>query len=566
MEWGRRCYSSAWRLFKDDNKEVLVKGRYYFSPANTPHAPFHQLFSLDMTQTSWYSPSALGEVEGYRVWDKGEPPSKLPLNRIVGTPDCLRNGATRAVPFKDLINGFVPQCFTPIPVDDSWPIIAEFAMCIVQKSHAKIIKWLYERDENSIRAYLSTWLGNDVTVAVNLRDGEFPCTCIVRGANWSAAIAAGTESNLHLALQAIEAVNGPQNFGQFGTIANWINGGTQILEDLEANGYQPGDKVFFCGHSYGAVSAMTLAVRMRIARPEMQIRYLLFGSPKPGDMRFRRFVETMQGVALEARNDPVPWLPPSFDFSIEFLLTYAPGLLTAFNQWIPTPYRLLLETNGQLRFFYQSDIIASQLETIVQAVLNGDPLPVIEPHLIENYLASTLARCPDAPPVPPCVALFAPFARFRMEFICPAYPFIDGRSFTDIEQLSPYPILGTSASLSPGFMFGNISCNDLGPSDVLSGSFTAGPAGVGDYSFLATNVPVDVSDWPNKLTCRFTSTDSEGHPSLGEIVVNFYPVPYDTGTATMESGFTFDAIGTPTTPPAQPTAELKLKLRFEVLL
>ena len=519
-----------------------------------------------MTQTSWRGPSALGEVEGYHKYDNGEPPSKLPLNQIVGTPDCLRRGAVNGIPFSRTINGFVPGCFVPQPLEDSWPIIAEFAMCIVQKSHAKIIKWLYDRDEVSIRAYLATWLGNDITVAVNLRDGEFPCTCIVRGLNWSAAIAAGTESNLHLALQAIEAVNGPVNFGQFGTIANWINGGTQILDDLEANGYQPGDKVFFAGHSYGAVSAMTLACRMRIARPEMQIRYLLFGSPKPGDFRFRRLMETMQGLAIQARDDPVPWLPPSLDFSIEFLLTYAPGLLTAFNMWIPTPNALLLETNGQLKQFFQSDIIASQLETIVQAVLNDDPIPVIAPHLIENYLFSTLQRCPDAPPVPPCVALFAPFARFRMEFVCPAYPFIDGQSFTDLEQLTPYPILGTSASLAPGFMFGNISCNDLGHHDVLSGAFTAGPAGVGDYAFLATNVPVDVSDWPNKLTCRFTSPDSTGAPALGEVVVNFYPVPYDTGTATMESGFSFAAIGHPLVPPAQPTVTMKLKIRFEVSL
>lgn len=443
-----------------------MKGRYYFSPPNTPHAPKHNLGSRNWEDRNHEIQITLGEnPDAKTVYDFGEPPSLLPFARLVGSPRCIAQGSASGFPFDETVAGFLPDCYTAIEQADVWPIVSEFATCNVQRNCAYIIHFIYEEDEASIRGGISAWLGDSVVVNVHFSTGLRPSVVTVIGPDWSAAFLNGTTSFQQLALQAFGSLEGPVNQGIFGTVPLWYNSSSYVLALLSADGMRIGDKVFFSGHSYGSAVAMCCAARLRAFQPLPLIRYLTFGSPKLGDARLQALVNRCSGFDLINSGDFVAFLPPDLTLSSLVWDLFPIALLRNFNLWLPSPTRYLVLENGRLIPDGTFVIGTHLLDSLISAAVSGNPIAALRPHTMDEYLDRILNRCPgDFPPMSECDVIAEYSKWHRMTIISPDYPFIDGRS--DQHEGLNFPWVFGGGPPNQFFM-ANVLCGDPQFSDEL---------------------------------------------------------------------------------------------------
>ena len=399
VEYGRSCYSSAWRLFAD-RPDQLVRGRYYFAPDNAPHFPsVHRLGSRNWNDQEYVTEQTLGEDLLYpQKWNAGQPPAAPPNVISIGPLREFANGSqsAAAVAVRTLIDGFIPDCY---PLDERLPIwreISAYARCQVQRLWAYVICLLYEQDGAGIVALFTDWIGDQAVVTFHDRTVLFPACCTVIAEDWSAIAWEGTTYYEQYALQGLYSLAGPINFGGLSTLPLWYQAATRGLDFLTADGHVVGKPIFFAGHSYGAAAATIAAARLRLVGTTPFIRYLTFGSPKPGDDRLTDLIQRCQGYSLRNAGDWVTIVPLDELQIWPFLTIYPPGILRALERWSATPNSYVQHEDGFLEPRGQQTLTTETIAHILSFAFAGEPLEILNAHTLAEYRRRIDVRCQGA--------------------------------------------------------------------------------------------------------------------------------------------------------------------------
>lgn len=411
----RSCYQSLWSLYRD-RPDILVPGRYYFSPPGTPAYPFpHNLGSRNYTSDFDYSIPGLGErgLPAKTHYDKGTRPGVLPLPRMVGSQDCIELGETTLPPANLIIN-YVPGdnfyqqanpgefdlgmrspagCYEPsivFPFDKkNLPLYIESKIDPnsrqVQRTICEVIRLSYGGTMLFARNTLINHLGY-YTAEVGIDPSGDPINgAVIATNNDFTIIAMPGSTNAGQWLAQIMSFTGPPlNFGRYGTTQFWENAANAQMTRLQTLGDGPTKPILVAGHSYGGAVACVLAAKLLIANPGRDVRLLTFGSPKPGDIRLRELMS--RSIRLHFANplDPVPVCPPDQFYSVSAGPTSLLHLSAWRNYYPPTP-RGYLTQNGWVEDVPDLDPLSGIFVSFIRDWAVGTAHQPGTLHSIESY-------------------------------------------------------------------------------------------------------------------------------------------------------------------------------------
>jgi pimeloyl-ACP methyl ester carboxylesterase len=398
VEWLRSCYSSEWFLFRD-SPGTVTKGRYYFSPPDTPFFNGQtKLSSRNWHDSNWTTLQALGEsVTAKQRWDNGAPPVVLPLAITIGESTCISQGERYAdrAPDSAIIDGFSARCFLG---DDEglllWQRASAITICSVQFFYGKIIEWLYGDNAGQIAEAFRLFLGARPVVTFHAGTSLLPACVTVIHDEFSLIVADGTRGFQQLALQAFFSITGPQNTGSYGTVALWYAASQSLHAYMLSDGADPTKPCLIVGHSYGGASAANLAARYHVGNPDRQVLLLTYGCPKPGDLRMQSILSEIESTALADDDDIVTVLPPDTLALVPVLSFLGIPGLRVFELWYPVPNQTRLDPDGSLTPNSRPVLDYATLLNATIRALAGIPLDPIAGHRITNYISRTVTRCP----------------------------------------------------------------------------------------------------------------------------------------------------------------------------
>ena len=398
VDWLRGCYTSQWQLFADD-PTIRTAGRYYFAPPGTSFvAGTHHLGSRRWHDKNWQHEVVLGEcLDTPQPWDAGLPPAAMPFARVVGSLECIARGETteNAIDPDELVDGFPAACF--MGQDDrneDWERLTAFNRCTVQRFYAKVILSLYADDETQIAEDFSAALEGFGVVTVHPSRNFMPSVCTVINPNYSIAVLDGTRSYQQGALQALTAIQRPTDRGPFGTVPLWWDASQWVHDHLTNDGANAEKPIFLVGHSYGGATALVLAGRYKNARPERDIRFLTYGSPKPGDSRLSIKLRQLVGINLANDDDLITVFPPDEETLHPVAVWLDLPHLAVWTEWERPPRQVRQDFDGTLT---PNDLVRPDFATllsIVNKVVDHHRLEPFSGHPIREYLRRIEMRCP----------------------------------------------------------------------------------------------------------------------------------------------------------------------------
>ena len=379
---------------------MTVAGRYYFSPPGTPFYPgFTRLSSATWYDANWPIAISLGEsLAAGREFDGGDLPSILPLNERVGSADCLADGelTNHAIDAASLIAGFSSECFLPQPAQTTtFEEASDYLSCSVQLMCGKIIQWLYGGDRAAIENFLSDFLGTGWTIRFHPREGFFPSCVTAKSGYGFLLFIEGTTDDVHFALQAAYSFLGPTNQGVLSTSDLWWSHADAVYSLIRADGFDGGVPFFVSGHSLGGVIALIIAARVIAAGPSRTVKYLTFGVPHCGDIRFKNLIALCSGWSLSNDGDIIPATPLNTDEIWPLFQALGVEALFQWANWLPIGTRYVQLRNGQLT--RQTDPVFDYLTLYNFAVdaIAGLDYPDVSDHFIPEYNRRNLLRCPN---------------------------------------------------------------------------------------------------------------------------------------------------------------------------
>jgi len=385
-------------LFRDA-PDVKTRGRYYFSPDDTPMVSgFHHLGSRTWLDGNAVLVQNLGEdLTSPHKWYAGAPPADVPSNFIVGTAACIRDGESvqHVSPDADLIDGFPSACFVA-PRVDVWPYVATVTRCSLQRFYARLIEWLYDDDGAAIEEAFQLLLGPAAVVRVHPQVMDFPAiaTCVID--DIMVVVLDGTRTFQQIALQGMYSLRSPQNFGILGTNPFWYLATSYVLGVLQSDGLAAGMRVMFAGHSFGAACALIAAARLEAWDAMPDIRYLTYGCPKPGNMRMQALTEQLVGINLANDDDIITVFPPDgVTMQVVMQALGAPQLAVWFD-WFRPGNQLLQLSDGTTRPNNFPFLDFFTLTNVANDVLGSVPIAPVTGHTITEYYRRIDLRCGGA--------------------------------------------------------------------------------------------------------------------------------------------------------------------------
>lgn len=352
--------------------------------------------TIDGTEPEGVVPPLLGESRSApHRWDSGALPVSLPNRKVLGSLDCLANGArlADAIPLADTRAGFPIGCFGKgkVPNPD-FDFAASVWVCETQCFWASLLYALSTQQYNDLRLRaLARFPGSSVSVSG--RSKLYPAFAWINHPEYVCLLADGSDTLSVVILQAIGLVKGPQSFGPWSTGNLWYSYAQTLLQTLKNQALLDGRPIVLVGYSYGGAAVLLLAALIRAFLPLVEIRYLTFGAPKPGDARLTEFVRAeFSGLSLVTDGDYLTAVPPAADV-IAGLTPFLgrPNFLN-WTMWTYPPETTLLRGADVLKNTYQ--VFDS---SIVTAIIRQFPARIrIKPpveHQLASYIAAIARRC-----------------------------------------------------------------------------------------------------------------------------------------------------------------------------
>lgn len=316
-------------------------------------------------------------------------PEIAPPANIVGSQECFAGGALypQGLPLVgDFVGGFPKRCwgpFQPIPVLTAGDInINDRA---VQYAMAQVMEAMYD-DVVAAAALLQTFLDRPAIISTHSSAGTvYPGIILARTDAYNVVIVAGVQNELQRALTALFSVLPPQDVGGFSTNSYFNLVANFLASFLFANGMDPTLPTLFVGHSLGGAVVTITAARMKVANPNTDIRLLTMGTPRPGDSRLRTAIGNLPSVNIVNVGDYVAQLPPVLRDFYPLAAEVLPMFGLSWVQWTDSANRLAVGIDGRTAPPSALAISWDDLNTAVNAALEGGPFPPVAAHSIAEY-------------------------------------------------------------------------------------------------------------------------------------------------------------------------------------
>lgn len=358
---------------------------------------FHLLSSANWDDSNWQTVSALGELRSaVRSFDDGSEPAVVPSAVVVGSESCIRSGEAlgQGLPASSLVNGFPAGCFLPPAAPSTtWSAASAVDSCAIQFMCARLIEWLYDANETAIADFLSGFLGPAWSLTYHARAGVVPAVFTARSSGGFLCWIEGTANFQQLALQATYAQEAPANFGVLSTSPFWYAASEAVRAYCEADGLNGSMPFFAAGHSYGAVLAELLAARLRAASSTRRIRWIGYGSPKPGDSRLNDLLFQTEGILLANDSDIITVVPPDALLMLPLIVLIGPALFGRWTAWRQAPFRFTMDDQGALTPNGIPLMDTVTLAALVTDIFGGVQFPNVLGHTITLYAERIVTRC-----------------------------------------------------------------------------------------------------------------------------------------------------------------------------
>ena len=383
----------------------MTRGRYYFSPPNTPFVPFGTMFgsatwdgngTIDGTEPPGTLPFVPGQVRGAPTrWDSGALPVDVPQAITVGSEDCLTGGDEIAdgVEPEGQTNGFPNLCFiTPPPANEDYVFGFSVWNCPTQAFWADQIALLYNGQFTDVTNNCQNRFAG-ATVTIVKQGALYPAYVLIVHPQYVCLASTGTTTLQQALVQVIQGFSAPQDFGQFGTALVWYNFANAIIAAITAANALDGRPIMLAGHSYGGAAVMVAIAQLGLLYPRTQTRYMTFGSPKPGDIRLRKLLDmAFDGLSMVNDDDWITALPPSADVMDAMTLISTFGFVPNWTKWSFPPETTFMYQSSLLKNTYpRYDSLA--FATYITAIITTGQLPTLVPHAMSEYQKRIGLRC-----------------------------------------------------------------------------------------------------------------------------------------------------------------------------
>jgi len=499
VDWSRRCYQSQWHLFRDA-LEITSGGRYYRPPPDTPFLRgLHHYGSREWYETNWPKIQWLGEsLTAPHTYDKGPPPETLPDNRIVGSKECIANGGriANALPYNQFINGFPNACFVGVnDIAQKWAKVSTYLSCSLQFFYSRCIEFTYDADIDSL-FFAFNRLIPGCTLDFRIRIGLQLNYCIVKSPGFCVVVIEGSSTAQQFAMQGVQGLRPPIQYGNYSTLPLWFDAASDVLNEMEGVGVDMNGKFMIVGHSYGAATALNVVARLQAFSPLRVVRYLTFGTPKPGDARMAKVIEDKpRGIMLANTGDLVTAVPPAFPIFFALFVVTGNEDIKNWDYWKRPSTNVLMDDTGQLTFNDFVVLDFATLATMLAQILALQPFDTVFTHFQRVYSRRIRTRCPNGEwPIDP--VLWAWLNREDgMTMESPELP--DGALVisADIPALQPAGEL-VMGEIDPAAEYGALVMGEVDPA-IDVGAIVAGPIELPDGELVAG--PIELPDGSQEL-------------------------------------------------------------------
>jgi pimeloyl-ACP methyl ester carboxylesterase len=341
----------------------------------------------------------LGErLDVPQEWNEGAAPA-WPVRAVaVGSKDCIANGDLIAdgVPYAATFDGIIEACIIKQNPDDVlWTKVSDYQNCNVQRMYAFVILAMANDDGISVDRILRAFVGVGPVISFHKSDGVFNGVCTVTSATWQLVLFDGTRNAQQFALQAFNAIAGPQDFGGISTNPFWFDASTVAMAKMIGDGQAAGMRLMCVGHSYGGAVACLVAARNRQADALRAVVYMTFGCPKIGDLRFVNVLQTCKGICISNDGDIVTILPPDAKTLAPILPLFPAFDLLLWARWHRPMPQALLFPDGHFQPNAQVPTDTATILALVADVIAQQSFDPVTQHFLVGYVGRLYARCPD---------------------------------------------------------------------------------------------------------------------------------------------------------------------------
>lgn len=390
VEWVRSSHHGFWR-FWSNRPALMTGGSFYFVPDDTPHLHCpHNFGTSDWRKGDPIQVQQLGEVADVDwKWHNGRAGTRPVPAVAIGTCADFASDWNFPPPNIDRRNlcGIDSRCFTNLRLT----YVERECLCnleelALQLIYARLIELMYYPDDVVFRAFILAWMGPFADVTIYPVAGNLPAMAIIHAQEFTFAVISGTDNFQQLALQGFQALQGATNYGNFSTVPLWMETSITLERRMKDCGMTEDQGVIMTGHSYGGCVAVLTAARMRAANADRDICVMTFGLPKPGDVRLREILQTVNEVDVLNDIDIVGNLPPNAR-ELAPLGGIVGALISGiWSRYVARGERWVLDFTGEGQWSDPPAWDTAVLRPIVARALAGLPSNPIEAHDIREYL------------------------------------------------------------------------------------------------------------------------------------------------------------------------------------
>lgn len=410
VDFLRQCGRSKWRLHRESTR--LTSGFYYKAVPGTPHYPGPHIFgSLIYTKEPGREETPLGEQSGSWASYSGEPPRRMPLPKLVGSPDCIANGFTD--------NGVVPlttvqqhgyslplACYREVDTSEFDVLKCRFAFKV-----AKVIEKLYESEALGTAEALAQFGPDGIVSTLPEGSGDFLPACLIWIYQGVAIICVtGTTTGEQGVAQAASFNAGPQTYGLYTAADIYEMAARRFTAWASDRGAGLCSRVIITGHSYGAATACIGAAKAVAAGFPGSVELLTLATPKPGGDSLWKLLDKTKQMHYANWNDPVPYVVPQDAGFVWIMGVPVPNALSENWSKFRRPRKLrvihaddtFLDTTTEL-------FDDGTTRTLVQGLIALTATPLVAVHSVNYYRANICRACHDTTkPCDPAVPLLLP--------------------------------------------------------------------------------------------------------------------------------------------------------------